>query len=60
MHRRQITLDDGSTQQNPHTLIFGRGGQPLNVANPLRGGDTVIDLTGVLSFDFGSYRIQTN
>lgn len=56
---RQITLDDGSTQQNPTDLIFGRGGQPLSAANPLRGGDTITDLTGILSFDFGSYRIQT-
>lgn len=57
---RQITVDDGSTQQNPRTLVLGRGGQPLSATNLLRGGDTVTGLTGVLSFDFGRYRIQTN
>ncbi len=57
---RQIILDDGSTRQNPSLLIFGRGGQPLSATNPLRGGDTVTGLTGVLSYDFNSYRIQTN
>ena len=57
---RQIVLDDGSTRQNPSSLIFGRGGQRLSAANPLRGGDTVTNLTGVLSYDFGSYRIQSN
>ncbi|MGB3292992.1 MAG: ExeM/NucH family extracellular endonuclease [Phormidesmis sp.] len=57
---RQIILDDGSTRQNPSSLIFGRGGQPLSATNPLRGGDTVTNLTGVLSYDFNSYRIQSN
>ncbi|MEL6856305.1 MAG: ExeM/NucH family extracellular endonuclease, partial [Cyanobacteria bacterium J06607_13] len=57
--RRQIVVDDGRSQQNPEVL-FGRGGQPLSARNPLRGGDTVTDLTGVLSYDFGSYRLQVN
>lgn len=57
--RRQIVVDDGSSQQNPKVL-FGRGGQPLSARNPLRGGDTVSGLTGVLSYDFGSYRLQVN
>ncbi|MEM8501908.1 MAG: ExeM/NucH family extracellular endonuclease [Cyanobacteria bacterium P01_D01_bin.1] len=58
--RRQIIVDDGSTQQNPRTIVLGRGGQPLSATNLLRGGDTVTGLTGVLSFDFGNYRIQAN
>ena len=58
--KRQIILDDGSTNQNPDPLIFGRGGQPLSSTNTLRGGDTVEGLSGVLSFGFGNYRIQTN
>ncbi|MBE9063797.1 ExeM/NucH family extracellular endonuclease [cf. Phormidesmis sp. LEGE 11477] len=57
---RQIIVDDGSTQQNPDTLVLGQGGQPLSATNLLRGGDTITGLTGVLSFDFGDYRIQTN
>ncbi|MEO0768798.1 MAG: ExeM/NucH family extracellular endonuclease [Cyanobacteria bacterium J06649_4] len=57
--RRQIILDDGSLKQNPPSF-FGRGGEPLSATNPIRGGDTIANLTGVLSFDFGNYRIQTN
>lgn len=57
---RQITLDDGSSQQTPGTLIFGRGGQPLSATNPLRGGDTITGLTGILSYDFNSFRIHNN
>lgn len=57
--KRRIVLDDGSTVQNPPTIIFARGGNPLSTANTLRGGDTVDNLSGVLSFGFGDYRIVT-
>jgi len=57
--RRQIILDDGSTQQTPDSL-FGRGTRPLSATNPLRGGDSVTGLTGILSYDFNSYRIHTS
>lgn len=57
--RRQIVLDDGNVQQNP-PFFFGRGGQPLSASNPLRGGDTITNLTGIVSFDFGKYRIHNN
>ena len=56
---RKIILDDGRLGQNPQTLPFARNAQPLSATNPLRGGDTVTGLTGVLSYDFGSYRIQS-
>ncbi|NEQ40084.1 MAG: ExeM/NucH family extracellular endonuclease [Okeania sp. SIO3I5] len=55
---RRILLDDGQTVQNPDTIIHGRGGNPLSSTNTLRGGDTVDNLSGVLSFGFGEYRIQ--
>lgn len=55
---RRIVLDDGQTIQNPDPIVLGRGGNPLSMTNTLRGGDTVNDLTGVLSFGFGEYRIQ--
>ncbi|MGD1809574.1 ExeM/NucH family extracellular endonuclease [Dapis sp. BLCC M126] len=55
---RRIVLDDGQTVQNPQTIIHGRGGNPLSATNTLRGGDTVDNLSGVLSFGFGDYRIQ--
>ncbi|MGK7928614.1 MAG: ExeM/NucH family extracellular endonuclease [Spirulina sp.] len=56
--KRRIILDDGQTVQNPNPIIHGRGGNPLSATNPLRGGDTVTNLSGILSFDFGDYRIQ--
>ncbi len=55
---RRIVLDDGQTVQNPDTILYGRGGEPLSSDNTLRGGDTVTNLTGILSFGFGDYRIQ--
>lgn len=57
---RTIVLDDGRLGQNPQTLPFARNSQPLSATNPLRGGDTINNLTGVLSYDFGTYRIQAN
>ncbi len=54
---RSITLDDGSASQNPNPIPFP-GSAGLSVNNPLRGGDTVKNLTGVVSQNRGSYQIQ--
>ena len=50
--RSRIQLDDGSTAQNPLPLppYFGPDGT-------LRIGDSIPDLTGVLSFSFGVYEV---
>jgi hypothetical protein len=48
----RILLDDGSNTQNPTTIPY------LNANNTLRIGDTTTDLTGVLGYGFGDYRIQ--
>ncbi|BAB77800.1 ExeM/NucH family extracellular endonuclease [Anabaena sp. FACHB-709] len=58
--KRRIILDDGSSTQNPATIIFGRGGEPLSATNTLRGGDTVASITGVLDQRFEGYRVQTS
>ncbi len=50
--RSQILVDDGRSSQNPTTIPFLREG------NTLRVGDTTTDLTGVLGYGFGSYRVQ--
>jgi hypothetical protein len=55
-----ITLDDGSSVQNPATVIHGRGGNPLSASNTLRGGDTIATIAGVLDERFDGYRIQTS
>lgn len=56
--RRRIVLDDGQFIQNPNPIIYGRDGNPLSANNTLRGGDTVNNLSGILGFGFGDYRIQ--
>ena len=52
-NRSRIQLDDGSNVQNPLPLppYIGTGGT-------LRTGDTVEDLTAVLSFSFGAYELH--
>ncbi|MEE4190390.1 MAG: ExeM/NucH family extracellular endonuclease [Halieaceae bacterium] len=55
--RSRITLDDGRSDQNP-ALLRHPNGEAFSVTNRFRGGDTVWDVTGVLNFAFGLYRIQ--
>jgi hypothetical protein len=50
--RSRIMVDDASNTQNPATLPY------LAPDNTLRLGDTVENLTGVLSFGLGHYRLQ--
>lgn len=56
--RRRIVLDDGSGVQNPATILFGRGGNPVSGDNILRGGDTLAGISGILDERFGAYRVQ--
>lgn len=49
--RRRLLLDDGSTQQNPSTV-------PYLDPEALRIGDTATNVTGVIGFGFGQYRLQ--
>ena len=55
--RRRITLDDGRNSQYPDPAIHPNGGI-FELGNRFRGGDTVANVTGVLDFAFGLYRIQ--
>ncbi|GHA86197.1 ExeM/NucH family extracellular endonuclease [Modicisalibacter luteus] len=56
---RTIILDDASSASNPYPIQFGRDGNPLSADNPLRGGDSVEAVTGVLDFSYDEYRVQT-
>lgn len=49
--RRRLLIDDGSTRQNPPNV-------PFLSPRPVRLGDTVRGLTGVLDHRFDSYRLQ--
>ncbi len=53
----KITLDDGRSAQNPDPAIHPNGGV-FDLANLFRGGDTVANVTGIMDFSFGIYRIQ--
>ncbi len=50
--RSRIQLDDNSNVQNPAVVPY------IGADNTLRIGDTVTGLTGVLSYGFGTYRMQ--
>ncbi|MBA9004123.1 ExeM/NucH family extracellular endonuclease [Thermomonospora cellulosilytica] len=49
--RRRLLIDDGSNRQNPPNV-------PFTSPEPVRLGDTVRGLTGVLGYGFGQYRLQ--
>jgi uncharacterized protein len=53
----RVTLDDGRSSQNPDPALHPNGGI-FDLTNRFRGGDTVADVTGVLDFAFGLYRVQ--
>ena len=51
----KLMLDDASNLQNPDPVIFPA--PSLSATNTLRSGDTVTGLTGVMTYDFGQYRL---
>ena len=53
----RITLDDAIGVSNPSNLRHPNG-EPFSLTNRFRGGDTVANAAGVLSFDFNQYRIM--
>ena len=53
---RSILLDDGSTTQNLDPIFYP--GTGLTAANTVRVDDTITDLTGVLDYNYGVYRLQ--
>lgn len=59
-NRSKIILDDSTQAQNPDPIAFGRGGQPLSAANTLRGGDTLTDAVGVLTYTWGGNGASPN
>jgi hypothetical protein len=53
----RVTLDDGRDSQNPDPAIHPNGAI-FDLGNRFRGGDTAQDVTGMLDFAFGLYRVQ--
>ncbi|PWW59542.1 ExeM/NucH family extracellular endonuclease [Actinokineospora spheciospongiae] len=56
----RLIIDDATQAQNPDPIAFGRGGQPLSAANTLRGGDTVTDAVGVLTYTWAGNAASGN
>lgn len=52
-----ITLDDGRTAQNPDPALHPDG-TIFDMTNLFRGGDLLVNVTGVLDYSFDKYRIQ--
>ncbi|WP_347330663.1 ExeM/NucH family extracellular endonuclease [Marinimicrobium locisalis] len=52
----RVILDDGSTEQNPPVVPYPA--PALSAYNTVRAGDQVVELTGVLAYSFGEYRVQ--
>lgn len=55
----RITIDDATNAQNADP-IFGEGGNLLTASNPLRGGDAVTGLVGVMTYTWGGYSSSPN
>lgn len=53
----RLIVDDGRGTQNPSPAIHPNG-RPLARDNYFRGGDSVAGLTGVLSYNFGAFKLQ--
>jgi predicted extracellular nuclease len=53
----RITLDDNQTAQNPEVSRHPNGLE-FTLDNLFRGGDIVENVTGVINYSFGIYRIQ--
>lgn len=51
----KLMMDDASNVQNPDPVIFPAPG--LSADNTLRSGDTVANVQGVITYDFGVYRL---
>lgn len=54
--QQRVTLDDGSGTRNPKPVPWPPGG--LSRSNSVRAGDTVSELTGILDYRFGQWRLQ--
>lgn len=54
--RSRILLDDGNGSQNPDPIIYPS--PELSATNIIRSGDSISNLTGVLDYAHGNYRIQ--
>ncbi len=55
--RSRIKLDDGRGNQNPDPALHPNG-SVFDLDNLFRGGETLDNVTGVLDYNFGEYKVQ--
>ena len=53
----RIKLDDGRTSQNPDPALHPNG-SIFDLTNLYRGGDELNNVTGVLDYNYGEYKLQ--
>jgi uncharacterized protein len=53
----RIKLDDARTSQNPDPALHPNGGI-FDLTNLFRGGDQLNNVTGVIDYSFGEYKLQ--
>ena len=53
----RIKLDDGNGSQNPDPAIHPDG-NIFNMSNLFRGGDILNNMTGIVDYNFGEYKLQ--
>jgi predicted extracellular nuclease len=58
--RNQIILDDLFNDQNADPIVFGRLGNPLSASNTLRGADSTVGLTGVMTYTWAGNSASGN
>jgi len=58
--RDRIVLDDASLAQDPDPIPYARDGAPLTASNPLRAGDRVAGVAGVLGYGWGGAPASPN
>jgi predicted extracellular nuclease len=56
----RLIIDDALQSQNPDPIVFGRGGQPLSASNTLRGGDSLTDAVGVMTYTWAGNAASGN
>lgn len=54
---RRLIMDDGRTSQNSTPAIHPNG-EPFATDNFFRGGDKLVDVTGILSYRNNAYKLQ--
>ncbi|RMB59757.1 ExeM/NucH family extracellular endonuclease [Tessaracoccus antarcticus] len=55
--QRRLILDDGRGNQNP-TPAMHPNGKPFTTTNFFRGGDKLIDVTGIMSYRNNAWKLQ--